>query len=340
MFVVTRIVKPGREPEIRRNALAERKRRSAWLRHGSMRALADNPSVGTAKMAASGSEEESMTGPTGAAAVHHWTRRVLGSISGLVLATGVLGTAISTYFQERSWTYQKRADKIDKDAAAAMAALDSLNKIVDEKFLSTFGLDDAIKNRAEGDKLDDAVKRFYAADKLWEQQHQALASTLEIVIDSQFGVDDLGSAALAKAVDCKHYTLDGLERSGADALPVRALLEIAYSCHTKLKQSIESQLHAREDNRGAWPATASEPDPGRVMLGHVWRVNNVLQCMMVQRAVEIRSQPLGASLFPFGQPGNAAAPYAASDADRAREQRCVEPYRSDPAFGISSLKAQ
>ncbi len=146
--------------------------------------------------------EEAMARASGVRAVHLWTRRILGSIGGLVLATGVLGTAISSYFQERSWTYQKRADKIDKDGAAAMAALDSLNKIIDEKFLSTYALDDAIKNRVEGDKLNDAVKRFEAADKIWERQHQALASTLEIVIDSQFGIEDIGAAAAARAVDC------------------------------------------------------------------------------------------------------------------------------------------
>ncbi len=281
--------------------------------------------------------EEQASGVAGVRAVHTWTKRILGSIGGLVLATGVLGTAISSYFQERSWTYQKRADKIEKDSAAAMAALDSLNKIVDEKFLSTYGLDDAIKNRAEGDKLNEAVKRFYAADKLWEQQHQALASTLEIVIDSQFGLDDLAAAGRAKAVDCKHYTLEGLQPNGAAALPVRALLEVAFACHTKLKQSIESQLRARDDNGSVWPATTVEPDPGRLMLGHVWRVNNVLQCMMVQRAVEIRNQPLGTSILPFAQPST-AVPYDASASDRVREERCVEPYRSDPAFGIASAK--
>ena len=106
-----------------------------------------------------------------------------------------------------------------------MSALESLNRIIDEKFLSTYGLDDAVKNRVEGDKLNEAVRRFYAADKLWEQQHQALASTLEIVIDSQFGLDDLAAAGRAKAVDCIHTRCDGLQPGGAPTLPVRALLE-------------------------------------------------------------------------------------------------------------------
>ena len=162
-----------------------------------------------------------------------------------------------------------------------------------------------------------------------------MASTLEIVIDLQFGVDDLGAANVAKAVDCRHYTLEGLQPSGAAALSVRALLEIAYACHIKLKQGIESQLRARDGNGGVWPATIVEPDPGRIMLGHVWRVNNVLQCMMVQRAVEIRNQPLGTSILPFAQPST-AVPDDVSDGDRVREGRCLEPYRSDPAFGVTS----
>ena len=166
-----------------------------------------------------------------------------------------------------------------------MTALDGLNKIVDEKFLSTYALDDAVKTRAEGDKLKAAVKRFDAADRAWEQQHQSLAATLEIVIDSQFGIDDLAATAQARKADCTRYALDGLA-PGGDPMPVRALLEVAYACQARLKQSIEAGLGARDDNGGAWPAGATEPDPGRMTLGHLWRVQNVLQCLMVQRAVE------------------------------------------------------
>ena len=268
--------------------------------------------------------------------LHVWTREILGSIGGLVLATGVLGTAISAYFQQRNWIYQKRADKIDKDAASVMTSLDNLNRIVEEKFLSTYGLDDAIKNRAEGDRLDQAVKRFTEGDKPWEQQHQSLASALEIVIDSQFGVDDLAATAKAQGIDCNRYALGGLRSRDVDPMPVRAVLEAVYTCQIKLKQSIETQLRAREQNGGAWPSTLVEPDPGRIVLGHVWRLQNVLQCLMVQRAVEIRGQPLGVSYIPFGEPDR-IAPYALADSDRAREERCVAPYRDDSTFGTASL---
>jgi hypothetical protein len=273
----------------------------------------------------------------GARRLHAWTRQAFGALGGLLLATGVLGAAISAYFQQRNWTYQKRADKIDRDAVGAMAALEGLNKIVDEKFLSTYDLDDAIKNRTEGDKLANAVKRFDDADKAWEQQHQSLASTLEIVIDSRFGIDDLAATAQARNADCARYALDGLQPNESGPMPVRAVLEAIYTCETKLKQSIQTQLRAREANGGAWPEVVAEPDPGRVGLGHVWRLQNVLQCLMVQRAVEIRGQPFGVSFMRF-EDSAPAAPYAVSAADRARERRCIEPYRSDPRFGAEAGK--
>ena len=245
--------------------------------------------------------------------------------------------SISAYFQQRNWTYQKRADKIDKDAAAAMTALDGINRIVDEKFLSTYGLDDAIKNRVEGGKLDAAVARFYAADKAWEQQHQSLASMLEIVVDSQFGIDDLAAIAKARNADCTRYALDGLQPNARNPLPVRAVLEVVYTCQTKLKQSIEAELGARDAGGGHWPAVVAEPDPGRIGLGHLWRVQNVLQCLMVQRAVEFaasRSACRSCRSAILEQ----AAPYAMTDGDRAREDRCIAPYRDDPTFGTASLK--
>ena len=179
-------------------------------------------------------------------------------------------------------------------------------------------------------QLDAAIKRFDAADTAWEQQHQSLASTLEIVVNFQFGLDDLAAVAKARTLDCTRYALDGLRPNATDPLPVGAVLEVIYTCQTKLKQSIEAQIVRARLQRRELAAVVAEPDPGRIMFGHVWRVQNVLQCLMVQRAVEIRGQPFGVSLMPFtdAQP---AAPYAMTEGDRAREDRCLAPVprRSD-----------
>jgi hypothetical protein len=264
-----------------------------------------------------------------------WTNRVIGAISGLVLASGVVGTMISFYLQGRSWEYQTRSAKIEKDSAAVLAALEGVDKIIDEKWLSTYELNDAIKSKLEGGKLDAAVRRFYAANKDWELRHNVLGSNLRIAVDSQFGVDD--RKLNTSSVDCRTYTLKALQPNEFDPLPVGALLEIAYNCHNAIKSKIDEQLRAREQNNSVWPATTAEPDPGGVALSHIWWVDKVLQCMMVERALELRQQSPQVPILPIGASED-SHPYTTNARDRTRLEQCVEPYKNDPALGLASLK--
>jgi hypothetical protein len=264
-----------------------------------------------------------------------WTNRVIGAISGLVLASGVFGTLISFYLQGRSWEYQTRSAKIEKDSGAVLAALEGVDKLIDEKWLSTYELNDAIKTKAEGGKLDAAAKRFYDANKEWGLRHNILASNLRIAVDSQFGVDD-GKVNIG-AIDCRAYTLGDLQPNGSDPLPVGALLEIAYNCHNGVKSKIDEQLKAREQNNAAWPATAAEPDPGGLALSHIWHVDKVLQCMMVERALELRQQSPQVPILPMEAP-EGSHPYMTNARDRARLEQCVEPYKRDPVLGLTPLK--
>ena len=190
-------------------------------------------------------ETDNVSGPSATPGhTQSWTNRVVGAIGGVILASGVIGTAISFYFQSRSWQYQTGTATIEKDSAAVVTALENLDKLVDEKWLSTYGMNDAIKAKTEGDKLDAAVKRFYAANEDWELQHNILASTLKIAVDSQFGIDDQNLNV--GSIDCQTYTLKGLQPHGSDPLSVGVLLEIAYNCHNTIKGKIDDQLRARE----------------------------------------------------------------------------------------------
>ena len=82
---------------------------------------------------------------------------MVGAVGGVILASGVIGTVISFYFQGRSWQYQTGTATIEKDSAAVLTALESLDKLIDEKWLSTYGMNDAIKTKIEGVTLDAAV---------------------------------------------------------------------------------------------------------------------------------------------------------------------------------------
>ena len=95
-------------------------------------------------------DADSGPGSSKSANAQSWTNRVVGAIGGVILASGVVGTVISFYLQGRSWEYQTRSAKIDKDSAAVLAALEGVDKLIDEKWLSTYELNDAVKTKVEG----------------------------------------------------------------------------------------------------------------------------------------------------------------------------------------------
>ena len=69
-------------------------------------------------------EADHLSGPSPASGhTQSWTNRVVGAIGGVILASGVLGTVISFYFQGRSWQYQTGTATIEKDSAAVLTAL-------------------------------------------------------------------------------------------------------------------------------------------------------------------------------------------------------------------------
>jgi hypothetical protein len=303
---------------------------------GKPAALAEAAQTTSAEDAAMpGAEIPEEAGQPSERAARTWTKRAFSTVGGIILATGVVGTVISAYFQWRSWEYQSQTDKIDKDAGSAVTALQDLDKVIDEKFLSTYDMNDAIKTRLEGKDLDDTVTRFYLDNKSWEQQHAILSATLEIAVDSQFGIVRTPIVPQGKTLECNHYLLKYQQPSGDDPLSVRNLLEIAYSCHTILKNRIDDQIRARKAAGGRWPEAAAEPDPGRWILGHVWRLDNVLQCMMVERVLELRHQSPHVPLIPVEAQ---VQPYLVTRSERANEGQCVAPYKNDADFGANSQK--
>ena len=170
-----------------------------------------------------------------------------------------------------------------------LTALESLDKLVDEKWLSAYGMNDAIKTKIEGSKLDAAIKRFYNANREWgpSAQHPGI----DFKDRGHFPVwHRRPEAWMSSSIDCQTYALKGLQPNGSDPVSVGVLLEIAYHCHNKIKGKIDEQLRARDQNKAIWPATIAEPDPAGLALSHIWWVDKVLQCMMVERALELRQQ--------------------------------------------------
>lgn len=269
-----------------------------------------------------------------APAAGSWTRWIFNNL-GAILSAGLVGTTLSAYFQWRSWEYQTQAARIEKDTSAVVGALEDLDKIMDQKWLTTYVMNDAVKTKVEGDKLKAATDQFYAANKDWELQHNILGSNLKIAVDSQFGIDDAKLVELTYPLKCTTYTLEGQQPHGNDPLSVRALLEISYNCHNIVKGKIEDALGARDKNGSLWPTTLVEPDAGGVILSHIWWVDKVLQCMMVERALELRHQTPQVPLIRFRRLADFQT-YVPTEEERAREEQCVEQYKNNPTLGMAA----
>lgn len=263
-----------------------------------------------------------------------WTKWIFNNL-GAILSAGLVGTTLSAYFQWRSWEYQTQAARIEKDTNAVVGALEDLDKIMDQKWLTTYVMNDAVKTKVEGDKLKAAADQFYAANKDWELQHNILGSNLKIAVDSQFGIDDAKLVELTYPLKCTTYTLAGQQPHGNDPLSVRALLEISYNCHNIVKGKIEDALGARDKNGSLWPTTLAEPDAGGVILSHIWWVDKVLQCMMVERALELRHQTPQVPLIRFRRLADFQT-YVPTEEERAREEQCADQYKNNPTLGMAA----
>jgi hypothetical protein len=263
---------------------------------------------------------------------------MLGGVGGFIVASGVIGY----YFQARGWEYQAAVAKIDKDTEAAVKALNSLDEVLDEKWLSTYAMNSAVKNQVEGDKLATIVKRYKDADTEWQKRHNDLSATISMSVDAPFQSGN--PAGLERTdlshvwpLDCKSYTLAGQPSRARDLLSAGVLLEIAYHCQGMVTDSIEAQLTARDAANLAWPSTAVEPDPGGVRLSHAWWVDKVLQCILVERALEIRNSPVKVPLDLRERNPDIAA-YSRTKDEREQEAKCVELYEEDPNFGAAAPK--
>ncbi|MBV9288504.1 MAG: hypothetical protein JO288_11900, partial [Hyphomicrobiales bacterium] len=177
-----------------------------------------------------------------------------------------------------------------------------------------------------------------AANANWEQEHAILSSTLQIAVDSQFGIRNVPLHPEGGEIDCASYLLKDQQPHGDDPLAARNLLELAYSCHTVLKNRIDEALRAKAGNGDAWPEKAGDPDPDRRFLGQLWRLGGALQCLLVERVLEIQHQSPVVPIVPLPI-DEGPHRYRPVGEERANEEQCVAPYKNDKDFGLPSVKS-
>jgi hypothetical protein len=76
--------------------------------------------------------------------------KVVATVAGFIL-TGVVGTMVATWFQERGWAWQNEVEQVDKDTANALASLQSVSDLLDKRWSATFQMVRAIENPTAAD---------------------------------------------------------------------------------------------------------------------------------------------------------------------------------------------
>ena len=214
---------------------------------------------------------------------------------------------IGTFWQACAWSYQDQVARFQKDAAAIEKALQDLDEHLDDEWLVASELNDALDNKgavADGE-IQKLADKFDSIDTAWRTEHRALSAEFQISVnsiffESKFFISEyprriklIHDRANVSRSNCESYALRDQQPNGDDPLPVGIVLEVSYHCHDLIRRAIERRLHpAAADGVQGRPRPDSA-NPG-LELSHAWWVDKVLQCMMVQRDLEVRNRtPVG-----------------------------------------------
>src|SRR5262249_54550003 len=74
--------------------------------------------------------------------------KLVTTLIGFIL-TGVIGTMVATWFQQRGW--QNAVAQVDKDTTSALASFQSASDLLDKRWSATFQMVQTIQNADPGD---------------------------------------------------------------------------------------------------------------------------------------------------------------------------------------------
>jgi hypothetical protein len=107
------------------------------------------------------------------------------AVLGLVgfLLTGVLGTMVTIWIQQRGWAWQNQVANTDKDTQSALGAYQSASDLINTRWHATYRMGRAIERGAVGDEWKAARDEFAAADKDWAIRYTSIARDVAFYVD-------------------------------------------------------------------------------------------------------------------------------------------------------------
>lgn len=230
------------------------------------------------------------------------------------LLTGVLGTMVTTWIQQRGWAWQNQVAKIDKDTQNALGAYQSASDLVNTRWHATYRMARAIERGAVGDEWKDARVEFAASDKDWAIHFTSVARDVAFYVDTPFAIEAKDNMKLVWPLPCNAYALGGPAGKIIDASSARVVLEVVNHCAGLIKDEIDKVVDPESSTAPKLDAAARKAfaDPAYARLDALYKTNEALRCIIFSRALTIRrslfADSYWGSFFGFSQPS-----YARSD---------------------------
>ncbi len=211
--------------------------------------------------------------------------KILVALLGFVL-TGVIGTALTTWIQQRGWSWQNRVAKIDKDTENAIVTYRSASELINARWHATYRMVRALERGSEGEEWKVAKDAFDAADRDWSLRYTNVAREIEFYIDTPFGVEAGGTLGKVWLLSCADFALDGSSQNSIGSQSGRVVLEIINHCHGRMKDELEGMIDKRTTAVAADKKALTDLSYRR--LDHLYKTNEALRCVIFGRALTIR----------------------------------------------------
>jgi hypothetical protein len=224
---------------------------------------------------------------------------------GFVL-TGVIGTMVTSWIQQRGWAWQNHVANIEKDTQNALVTYQTVSDLINTRWYATYGMVRAIERGATGDDWKAARDDYAGADKQWAIRYTSVARDVAFYIDTPFGFDTTDKLSLVWPLACTKFSLGAAAGFGIDASSARVVLEVINHCTGLVSADIDKAVDAGAGS-GKLDAAARKTfaDAAYPRLDAIYKTNEALRCVIFSRSLVIRQSLMAdsywGSFFGFAQ---------------------------------------
>jgi hypothetical protein len=216
------------------------------------------------------------------------------ALIGFVL-TGVIGTILTTWIQQRGWAWQNRVTRIEKDTENAIQTYRTSSELINSRWHATYRIARSLEKKQQGEEWGTARDGFTTADREWALKYTNIAREIDFYIDTPFGVESQKLLAPVWVFECGDYAFDASSASGFDTTSARVVMELINHCHGRTKDDIDRLIETRDTVTDADRKVVVDLSMRR--LDHLYKTNEILRCVIFDRVLDIRRAASGESYW-------------------------------------------